>query len=244
MSPVFLSFSKVNMGDTGNLYVIFRNMDLRKEHDSKALAGQLRQPEGSLGIKVGENMNKGNRLMNLETIKQLEITDNDDILEIGMGNGFFVKDVIASAKNVKYTGCDFSDTMIKEATDLNNTLSENAAFILTDASRLPFIDASFDKVFTVNTIYFWGDAAPILNEVKRVLKPGGMFIVTLRPKHVMDQLPVVKHGFTTFTRDEVVNLLSENSFETVYDATSEDTEIKFDDKSIKNAFLVIKARKI
>src|SRR6476619_7183860 len=98
---------------TGNLYLIFHNMDLRKEFDSITLAGQLRQPEGSLGIKVGENMNKGNRLMNLE---------------IGIGNGFFVKDIIASAKDVRYTGCDFSETMIKEAKDLNNALSANARF--------------------------------------------------------------------------------------------------------------------
>src|SRR6476619_6857067 len=139
---------------TGNLYLIFHNMDLRKEFDSITLAGKLRQPQGSLGIKVGENMNKGNRLMNLETIKQLEITDNDDILEIGMGNGFFVKDIIASAKDVKYTGCDFSETMIKESKDLYNALSENARFILSDASLLPFTYSSFYKVFTVNTIYF------------------------------------------------------------------------------------------
>jgi hypothetical protein len=43
-------------------------------------------------------MNKGNRLMNLETISQLGIVDNDKILEIGMGNGFFVKIFLRLAK--------------------------------------------------------------------------------------------------------------------------------------------------
>ena len=218
-------------------------MDLRKDFDTKTLAGQLRQPEGSLGIKVGENMNKGNRLMNLETIKQLEVTGNDNILEIGMGNGFFVKDIIASAKNVHYTGCDFSETMIKEATELNSSLSSNARFILSDARHLPFNDASFDKVFTINTIYFWEDATQILNEVSRVLRPNGIFIVTLRPKYVMDQLPVVKHGFTTFTKDEAVMLLVQHNFKTVYESESDDIEIKVDDRMIRNAFLVIKAQK-
>ena len=83
------------------------NMHAGNEYDNKTLAEQLRQPEGSLGIKVGENMNKGNRLMNLETIRQLEIAENDNILEIGMGNGYFVKDIITAATNVTYTGCDF-----------------------------------------------------------------------------------------------------------------------------------------
>jgi ubiquinone/menaquinone biosynthesis C-methylase UbiE len=218
-------------------------MDLRMDFDSKTLAGQLRQPEGQLGVKVGENMNKGNRLMNIETIKQLDITDNDDILEIGMGNGFFVKDIVSSARNVRYTGCDFSETMIKEATGLNNSLSSSVRFFLSDAGHLPFDDLSFDKIFTVNTVYFWEDAKKVLKEISRLLKPDGIFVVTLRPKHVMDQLPVVKHGFVTFTKDEIVQLLQENNFETIYEAESGDTEIKLDDRAIKNAFLVIKARK-
>src|SRR5690349_11633365 len=101
-------------------------MDLRKEFDSKTLACQLRHPEGELGIKVGENMNKGNRLMNVETIRQLQVADNDNILEIGMGNGFFVKDILGAAENVRYSGCDFSETMIKEASVLNKEFFENA----------------------------------------------------------------------------------------------------------------------
>ena len=218
-------------------------MDLRKDFDSKTLAAQLRQPEGALGVKVGENMNKGNRLMNLETIKQLGISDNDHILEIGMGNGFFVRDIICAAKNVRYTGSDFSETMINEAIELNSAYAANAEFILSDASRLPFDDLSFDKIFTVNTIYFWDDAKNVLAEISRVLKPDGVFIVTLRPKHVMDQLPVVKHGFTTFTKDETVKLLEESNFKTIYESESDDTEIKFDGNTIKNAFLVIKAKK-
>jgi ubiquinone/menaquinone biosynthesis C-methylase UbiE len=217
-------------------------MDLRKEYDSKTLAAQLRQPEGELGIKVGENMNKGNRLMNLETTRQLEVSDSDNILEIGMGNGFFVKDIVMAATNVTYTGCDFSETMIKEAKELNATIS-NAKFILTHAENLPFSDNVFDKVFTVNTIYFWQDAQTILDEVSRVLKPNGLFIVTLRPKYVMDQLPVVKHGFTTYTNHEVTHLLTENNFSVVSVSEVEDVDIKMNDKLIKNAFVIIKAIK-
>jgi len=218
-------------------------MDLRTEYDSKTLAGQLRQPEGSLGIKVGEKMNEGNRLMNLETIKQLEITDGDSVLEIGMGNGYFVKNIIGSAKDVRYTGCDFSETMIKEATELNSSLLTNVNFNLSDASNLPFDDGLFNKVFTVNTIYFWEDGKQVLKEVNRVLKPNGIFIVTLRPKHVMDKLPVVQHGFTTFATEQVVTLLAENNFGIVSTSESEDIEIKFEDKMIRNAFVVIKAQK-
>jgi len=218
-------------------------MDLRTEYDIKTLAEQLRLPTGELGIKVGENMNKGNQMMNLETIRQLGIADNDNILEIGMGNGFFVKDILAAGKNVKYSGCDFSDTMVKEASEMNNSFTANAQFILSNADELPFKDASFDKVFTVNTIYFWENSKRTLTEIRRVLKPDGMLIVTLRPKSVMDNLPVVKYGFTTFSKDDAVKLLEENNFEILSATESADIEIKIDEQAFKNSFLIIKAKK-
>ena len=218
-------------------------MDLRKEYEIKTLAEQLRLPDGELGIKVGETMNKGNRLMNLETISQLGIVDNDKILEIGMGNGFFVKDILAAGKNVKYSGCDFSDTMVKEASILNGSFAANAQFILSNADQLPFGDGSFDKVFTVNTIYFWENSKRTLTEIRRVLKPDGMLIVTLRPKSVMDNLPVVKYGFTTFSKDDAVKLLEENNFEILSATESADIEIKIDEQTFKNSFLIIKAKK-
>ena len=218
-------------------------MDLRMEYDIKALAEQLRLPTGELGKKVGETMNKGNRLMNLETIRQLDIEDNDNILEIGMGNGFFVKDILAAGKNVKYSGCDFSDTMVKEASILNDSLAANVKFILSNADELPFQDSSLDKVFTVNTIYFWGNTRRTLTEIRRVLKPDGMLIVTLRPKSIMDKLPVVKYGFTTFSKEDAVKLLEENSYEMLSATESDDTDLKIDEQTFKNSFLIIKAKK-
>ena len=76
------------------------------ENELKSLAVQLRKPEGSLGIEVGRMMNKRNKLMNLATIDQLEIQPNDKILEIGMGNGFFVKYILKKDETVRYIGCD------------------------------------------------------------------------------------------------------------------------------------------
>ena len=42
--------------------------------DFKTVAGQLRKPHGALGKETGEMMNKGNKLMNLAAIGQLEIS--------------------------------------------------------------------------------------------------------------------------------------------------------------------------
>src|SRR5258705_1216602 len=121
--------------------------------DFKTIARQLRKPHGALGKETGAMMNKGNKLMNLAAIEQLEINTNDNILEIGMGNGFFVKHVLANDKTIQYAGCDFSELMVEESINYNRNFVKNrqASFTRADASDLPYKNEYFDKVFSVNT---------------------------------------------------------------------------------------------
>ena len=65
--------------------------------------------------------------------------------------------------------------MVAEATARNSSPppSTSVRFELYDGSVFPFGDEEFDRLFTVNTIYFWEDPAHTLSEVHRVLKPGG-----------------------------------------------------------------------
>ena len=216
-----------------------------KEERYKVFAEQLRHPSGALGKDVAGKMNKGNRLMNLETIKELQLSDNDQVLEIGMGNGFFVNDILLSNKSVKYFGCDTSLEMVDESILLNEkwVQSGRALFLRADAHHVPFQDALFDKIFTVNTIYFWEDATRVLSGIKRILKENGLFIISIRPKKVMEQMPVTKYGFTLFTREAVVQLLADNGFEVTHTVEKEDEDVKMEDVVIKNAYTVLTAVK-
>ena len=44
--------------------------------------------------------------------------------------------------------------------------------------HLPFAEQLFDKVISIHTFYFWSEPAVILEEIFRVLKPGGMCVIT------------------------------------------------------------------
>src|SRR5687768_9037354 len=105
----------------------------------KFMAAQLRRPSGDAAKEVGEKMNEGNRLMNLATIHMLQLKPNEHILEIGMGNGFFVKNLFEIEKQIQYTGCDFSEAMVTESKHFNATLVSQgkAAFHLSGADNLP-----------------------------------------------------------------------------------------------------------
>ena len=215
------------------------------EENFKLIAAQLRQPHGEMAKEVGKMMNEGNKLMNLAAIASLNIASHDTIMEIGMGNGYFVKDILATDETVHYDGCDFAETMVAEAIALNSeyVLNKQAQFTLANADVLPYSNASFNKVFTVNTIYFWDDAIQVLAEIKRVLQANGLFIIALRPKSIMDHFPFTKHNFNTFDKTDCINLLTQNGFEVSEVIEQNEPDLDFFGEKLKNEFMIISAIK-
>jgi len=216
-----------------------------EENAYQQLAAQLRQPTGQSGIQTGEWMNRGNVQMNLDTIDVLNATAGDTILEIGMGNGFFVNNILQKHSSIKYTGADFSEVMVAEAKRINAAwVNKNqATFILSDVAALPFKDAGFNKIFTINTIYFWEDAVKILKELKRMLLPKGKLIITLRPKRQMKNYPFVKYGFNMFAKEEVLQLLAQNGFTLLRVIENQEPDYELNGEMTKMENLIIEAEK-
>jgi ubiquinone/menaquinone biosynthesis C-methylase UbiE len=46
-----------------------------------------------------------------------------------------------------------------------------------DAGRIPVPDGSFDLVVSSLSLHHWGDPVAILDEVARILRPGGSFLI-------------------------------------------------------------------
>lgn len=178
------------------------------------LAKQLRQPEGETGKEVGLQMNKGNKYICLNTYKVLAPGNNNRILEIGMGNGFFVQDLIQMAEGLSYTGLDFSPIMVEEAKKLNQDLIKagKVDFIQASVEQLPLQDQSYDCITTTNTIYFWPQPEQNIMELHRVLKPGGKVLIGYRAKSFMDKLELTQFGFTKYTQNDVEALLAKTGF--------------------------------
>lgn len=211
----------------------------------KVIAGQLRQPTGEYAVQVGEKMNEGNLHINLNTFEALNLSSGDKILEIGMGNGFFVKNILSADSSIKYTGCDFSEIMVAEARRQNENFiaSGQAQFYNADANELPFETSIFDKVFSINTLYFWDNPQIVLAEIWRVLKPKGQITISVRPKSIMEHYPFVKYGFKTFTRKDLTELISKNNFKVVDILEKDEPEIEINGELTKTATLLVTAKK-
>lgn len=174
----------------------------------KNLAAQLRCPDGEHGVMVGNSMNETNIGMTVTSIDVLALRDGDRVLEIGYGNGGHVSDLMQRAKDLHYWGIDISKTMHEEAMRINEKIvqGDQVQFDLYDGLTLPYHDQFFDKIFTVNTVYFWEYPHETFSEIARVLKPKGFFALTFADKSFMQTLSFTQYGFSLYEREELSDL--------------------------------------
>ncbi len=185
-----------------------------REWFGKQLGSQLSQPHGFWGAVVAKLMNFTNRRTYHNVYDLLELSKDDRVLEIGFGNGAFIKDIVQKIQPGKYMGIDISETMMRLARHRNFSLikSGKALIMKAKADNLPFDDNLFNKVFTANTIYFWEGPALVMNEVKRVLLPGGKFVVALSTKAAMEDSIYVKEKFKLYDKKGVEELFTNAAF--------------------------------
>ena len=100
-------------------------------------------------------------------------------LEIGPGPGYLGLDWLKSTQDTRLTGLDISPDMVELATRnaRDSGLGARCDYVLGEAARMPFADASFDAVFSAGSLHEWVDVPAVLVEVVRVLRPGGRALV-------------------------------------------------------------------
>ncbi|MBP6391858.1 MAG: class I SAM-dependent methyltransferase [Flavobacteriales bacterium] len=202
---------------------------LFKGPSPQQMAAQLRKPSGFMARKVGERMNAANRSLYEGAWKALDLRDGMSVLEIGFGNGLFFGELARRAKNLKLHGLDFSQEMVEQASARNADLIASGTLSLVHgpSDHMPFADASFDRIFCINVVYFWDDPAAHLRELRRVLKPGGTFTAVLRTRSSMEKLPFTPFGFTMYEQADWERVLRANGFDPTSTTVLREAEIEF-----------------
>ncbi|HLT06682.1 MAG TPA: class I SAM-dependent methyltransferase [Cyclobacteriaceae bacterium] len=180
------------------------------EDQLKALARQLRQPQDHQGLEVADMMNQSNHTMIEHSIDLLDLDDQHRVLELGPARASHLEYLMGKAKRLQYQGLEISPLMVKEAERINlkRVHDGEASFLVYDGERVPFSNGHFDRIFTVNTIYFWDEPEKLARELYRVLQPGGRFNITFAQKAFMERLPFTQYGFHLYDTDKVQKLLS------------------------------------
>ncbi len=100
------------------------------------------------------------------------LPEGAEVLEVAPGPGYFAI-ALARTGRLRVTGLDISETFVQIADRNAGNLGLPVAFRLGDASRMPFGDASFDLVVTQAAFKNFSRPQAAVNEMYRVLKPGG-----------------------------------------------------------------------
>jgi SAM-dependent methyltransferase len=96
-------------------------------------------------------------------------------LDVATGGGHTALAFTAVARHV--TACDLTEPMLRAARGLVRDRGRAAAFVAGDAVTLPFRDGAFDVVTCRIAPHHFPDVAGFVREVRRVLRPGGSFLV-------------------------------------------------------------------
>jgi SAM-dependent methyltransferase len=99
-----------------------------------------------------------------------------DVLEVGSGRGGGASYVARYLHPRGLTGVDICKPAIQFST-ARYADQDNLEFRVADALNLPFADDSFDVVLNIESAQHYGDMGRFLEEVHRVLRPGGDFLM-------------------------------------------------------------------
>lgn len=103
------------------------------------------------------------------------VTPGLEVADIGCGTGIYTGELLAAGARV--VGVDISPEMLAIAAAKNEEYGDAVRFLAGDAAALPFADGSFDMVTSITAMEFFSKPADCLQEMYRVVKPGGRLIV-------------------------------------------------------------------
>ena len=145
-----------------------------------AIGKQLQHPRGRFGKALFRWMTQKTIAHARWTADLMDVQPDDDVLEVGFGNGANIELLAQRASKGSVAGAEISETAIEMASKRNaKAISEGRVNLYRAAGgALPFDDGTFDKACTVATMYVIADPSAVFREMHRVLKSNGLAAVT------------------------------------------------------------------
>lgn len=131
------------------------------------------------------------------------------ILELGCGNGAVWSENLSKLPaDLNIILSDISEGMLR---DVRRTLGQNDSrfsFRTFDCHEIPFPDDSFDLVMANHVLFYCDDIRAVCGEIRRVLRPGGLFVCSTYGSGHMKEISELVQKF-----DSRIVLSAENLYE-------------------------------
>jgi len=134
--------------------------------------------EGAMHLALSPDgvFDKGDYHGQAREVERLIGPETERVLELAAGRGFNLRYLADRHPRISFTGVDLVASHVAAAQAKAKDMP-NARFTVGDFHRLAFEDESFDVVFVVESLCHATDLPSALREARRVLRPGGVFVV-------------------------------------------------------------------
>ena len=180
-----------------------------------------RKPEGFWGRMMVAGMNGGSHAaMANWGLDFSNVPAVGEILDIGCGGGANLQRLMQRSVDSKVTGVDYSSVSVEKSKKVNAEAIANGRCQVLEASvaLLPFKDETFSMATAFETVYFWPDIEKSFAEVRRVLVPGGKFLIVNEDDGLSgnnEKWEKMIEGMHTYTPDELKTHLSAAGFKDI-----------------------------
>ncbi|KAB1192875.1 methyltransferase domain-containing protein [Haloferax sp. MBLA0076] len=106
-------------------------------------------------------------------LARMPVEEGDSVVDLGTGSGYALRALYDTKHIGRGVGLDGSPEMVQNAREYTDT--EDITYLVGDFDDLPFADDSVDHVWSMEAFYYAPDPHHTLEEVARILKPGGTF---------------------------------------------------------------------
>lgn len=143
------------------------------------LMNQVRKPTKWVGRIFISIMNLSHSGVTDWGLKHVQIGEDLTILDVGCGGGRTIQKLAALASKGKVCGVDYANGSVTASRARNVNLIDAGRVEIKQASvsQIPYPDNTFDLVTAVETQYYWPDMIKDMQEILRVLKPGGKLLI-------------------------------------------------------------------
>lgn len=179
-------------------------------------ARQFSKPSRLIGpLVLAPLWNRRNRALNDSALDLLALEPNHNILEIGFGGGYLIGEALARVPCGSVAGIDASAAMTDSCRRAyrSDLLSGRLELKTGSAGAIPFADGRFDRVCSVNSLFYWTDVTQGLWEGRRVLRDGGVLVLVFTGSRSLRDRSFAQHGLTLLDGPEVGHLMTDVGFD-------------------------------
>jgi ubiquinone/menaquinone biosynthesis C-methylase UbiE len=177
----------------------------------KYVGKKFGNPNGFGGKISTKIMNIINQKQYNAVLKNIKLEPNNNVLDIGFGNGYLINKILKQNVSVNIYGIEISEDMVNKVKSKYN----NVKLFLENINKTSFGENTFDKIYTINTIYFWNELDNCFSEIKRILKPNGIFMNVIYTKEYLNKLIFTKYGFIKYSVEDIKNITENNGMKII-----------------------------